>query len=67
MKRKNVYSIADATFGLPCPFCGSENIQVTNTVKIIDGIRRRRACLDCNMRWNTIERNDMSDIEKLKD
>lgn len=41
--------------GICCPYCGSENIQVTCTTKIENGIRRRRSCLDCRMRWNTFE------------
>ncbi len=41
--------------GICCPFCGSENNQVVNTVKIDNGVRRRRGCLDCRMRWNTFE------------
>ena len=41
--------------GLCCPFCGSENSRVICTAAIDDGIRRRRACLDCRMRWNTFE------------
>ena len=41
--------------GICCPFCGSENNQVICTTRIEDGIRRRRNCLDCRMRWNTFE------------
>ena len=41
--------------GICCPFCGSENNRVINTVGIDEGIRRRRACLICRMRWNTFE------------
>ena len=41
--------------GMCCPFCGSENNRVIDTTAINDGIRRRRACQDCRMRWNTFE------------
>ena len=41
--------------GICCPFCGSENSRVICTTKIENGIRRRRACRDCRMRWNTFE------------
>ena len=41
--------------GICCPFCGSENNHVVCSVKIDNGIRRRRGCLDCRMRWNTFE------------
>ena len=44
--------------GICCPFCGSEDNQVVCTVKIDNGIRRRRGCLDCLMRWNTSEYSD---------
>ena len=52
--------------GICCPFCGSENNQVICTTKIEDGIRRRRSCLDCLMRWNTFEFSEDSEKQLQK-
>ena len=52
--------------GICCPFCGSENNRVICTYNIEDGIRRRRACLDCRIRWNTYEFSEDSEKQLQK-
>ena len=52
--------------GMCCPFCGSENNRVIDTTAINDGIRRRRACQDCRMRWNTFEFSEDSEKQLQK-
>ncbi len=39
-----------------CPFCGYEDSRVTDSRAIGDGIRRRRECLQCGVRFTTYER-----------
>ena len=43
---------------MKCPFCGasSQHIRVIDTREVIDGIRRRRECEQCNQRFTTYER-----------
>ncbi len=49
--------------GIRCPFCGSEDNQVVCTRDIDNGIRRRRHCSACRMRWNTFEYSEGCDKE----
>ena len=43
---------------MKCPFCGasSQHIRVIDTREVIDGIRRRRECDQCDQRFTTYER-----------
>jgi len=39
-----------------CPYCGHEESKVTDSRAVEDGIRRRRECLRCGLRFTTYER-----------
>jgi len=39
-----------------CPFCGYHDSKVIDSRDINEGIRRRRQCLKCNLRFTTYER-----------
>ncbi len=39
-----------------CPFCGSSDSKVTNSREADSGIRRRRECRKCGVRFTTYER-----------
>jgi transcriptional repressor NrdR len=43
---------------MKCPFCGASSavIRVIDTREVVDGIRRRRECEQCNQRFTTYER-----------
>ena len=47
---------------MKCPFCGSSDTQVVETRVAEDGdfIRRRRQCIDCEKRFTTYERPDVT-------
>lgn len=47
---------------MKCPFCGNADTQVVETRVSEDGdfIRRRRQCADCEKRFTTYERPEMS-------
>ena len=54
MGKKFVFG-KDVICGEVCPDCGSKN-QHTIDSRIVGGQRiRRRQCLDCLCKWNTIE------------
>ncbi len=42
---------------MKCPFCGNEDLKVTDSRNALDAnaIRRRRECLNCNRRFTTFE------------
>ncbi len=42
---------------MKCPFCGTEDLKVTDSRNALDAnaIRRRRECLHCNRRFTTFE------------
>src|SRR5690625_4720913 len=42
---------------MKCPFCGNEEMKVTDSRNALDAnaIRRRRECLNCNQRFTTFE------------
>lgn len=42
---------------MKCPFCGNEELKVTDSRNALDAnaIRRRRECLNCNRRFTTFE------------
>ena len=39
-----------------CPHCGASDSRVTDSRETADGIRRRRECLSCGVRYTTYER-----------
>lgn len=39
-----------------CPYCGHPDSKVTDSRDVEDGIRRRRQCLSCDLRFTTYER-----------
>ncbi len=41
---------------LLCPFCGQSRSRVIDSREAPDGIRRRRECLECGLRFTTYER-----------
>ena len=47
---------------MKCPFCGNAETQVVETRMAEDGdfIRRRRQCIDCEKRFTTYERPEVS-------
>jgi transcriptional repressor NrdR len=47
---------------MKCPFCGSGDTQVVETRVAEDGdfVRRRRQCADCEKRFTTYERPDLT-------
>lgn len=40
---------------MTCPVCSSANTITTDTRKTRKGVRRRRQCLDCSLRFSTME------------
>lgn len=40
---------------MKCKQCGSSGHRVISSDKLREGVRRRRECLRCGNRWNTIE------------
>jgi transcriptional regulator NrdR family protein len=40
---------------VPCPACGHDRSQTTDSRPAIDGTRRRRRCLSCGLRFSTRE------------
>lgn len=51
--------------GMTCPFCGSENNKVVDSREINSGIKRRRECLNCRMRWNTYEYSEYEEQKTI--
>jgi len=41
---------------MKCPYCGSEDSKVIDSRDVNDGVRRRRQCLECSLRFTTYER-----------
>jgi transcriptional repressor NrdR len=39
-----------------CPYCGHQDSRVIDSRDVNDGIRRRRQCLNCDLRFTTYER-----------
>jgi transcriptional repressor NrdR len=49
-----------------CPFCTNPDTKVTDSRPDQDGIRRRRECLACGMRFSTIERVELGGVAVVK-
>ena len=51
---------------MKCPFCNSSNLKVLDKRDNEDNIRRRRECLDCQKRFTTYERIELSPLIVIK-
>jgi len=51
---------------LNCPFCGYTDSKVIDSRDVNDGIRRRRQCLRCDMRFTTYERLQRASLFVIK-
>ena len=49
--------MVESSTGIRCPFCGSVRTHVVDTKHVdrLQGQKRRRECLDCERKFNTIE------------
>jgi transcriptional repressor NrdR len=51
---------------LNCPFCGYSDSKVIDSRDVNDGIRRRRQCLRCDLRFTTYERLQRASLFVIK-
>jgi transcriptional repressor NrdR len=51
---------------LNCPFCGYYDSKVIDSRDVNDGIRRRRQCLRCDLRFTTYERLQRASLFVIK-
>jgi transcriptional repressor NrdR len=51
---------------LNCPFCGYFDSRVIDSRDVNDGIRRRRQCLQCDLRFTTYERLERASLLVIK-
>jgi len=51
---------------LNCPYCGYIDSKVIDSREVNDGIRRRRQCLRCGMRFTTYERLQPASLFVIK-
>jgi len=51
---------------LNCPYCGYIDSKVIDSREVNDGIRRRRQCLRCDMRFTTYERLQPASLFVIK-
>jgi transcriptional repressor NrdR len=51
---------------LNCPFCGYHDSRVIDSREVNDGIRRRRQCLRCDLRFTTYERLQPASLFVIK-
>jgi transcriptional repressor NrdR len=51
---------------LNCPFCGYSDSKVIDSRDANDGVRRRRQCLQCDLRFTTYERLERASLFVLK-
>lgn len=49
-----------------CPFCDHEDSRVTDSRNVDNGVRRRRACLQCGARFTTYERVQATGVLVVK-
>ncbi len=49
-----------------CPFCGYDDSKVIDSRDVNDGVRRRRQCLQCDLRFTTYERLERSSLFVIK-
>jgi len=51
---------------LNCPFCGYNDSKVIDSRDVNDGVRRRRQCLQCELRFTTYERLERASLFVIK-
>jgi transcriptional repressor NrdR len=51
---------------LNCPFCGYDDSKVIDSRDVNDGVRRRRQCLQCDLRFTTYERLERASLFVIK-
>lgn len=51
---------------MKCPYCGYNDSKVVDSRAAIDGIRRRRQCLQCTARFTTYERIEVANFMVVK-
>ena len=51
---------------MKCPYCSNEDTRVTDSRTAEDGIRRRRECLRCGLRFTTYERVQSASLLVVK-
>jgi len=51
---------------MQCPFCGYGDSKVIDSRDVDDGIRRRRQCLSCDVRFTTYERLQPANLFVIK-
>ena len=49
-----------------CPFCGFNDSKVIDSRDVNDGVRRRRQCLQCDLRFTTYERLERASLFVIK-
>jgi len=49
-----------------CPFCGYSDSKVIDSRDVNDGVRRRRQCLQCDLRFTTYERLERASLFVIK-
>ncbi len=49
-----------------CPYCGYHDSKVIDSRDVNDGIRRRRQCLRCDLRFTTYERQQPASLFVIK-
>ena len=49
-----------------CPFCGYHDSKVIDSRDVNDGVRRRRQCLRCDLRFTTYERIERASLLIIK-
>lgn len=49
-----------------CPFCGYHDSKVIDSRNVNDGVRRRRQCLQCDLRFTTYERLQRASLFVIK-
>ena len=51
---------------MECPYCGSQELKVTDKRASPEGIRRRRECLKCGKRFTTYEKIERENLYVIK-
>jgi transcriptional repressor NrdR len=51
---------------LNCPYCGYHDSKVIDSRDVNDGVRRRRQCLQCDLRFTTYERLQRASLFVIK-
>lgn len=51
---------------MKCPYCGHDDTKVTDSRTAEDGVRRRRECLRCGLRFTTYERVQSAALSIIK-